>query len=88
MFHASGIILHTLQIVYLNLKIQFNNKIPFASLLGNMLYVNKGLQCTDCTVMWQCCNVNDRFMLEHNNDSMNVLSRYVLYYTRKLFILI
>ena len=44
MFHASGIILYMSQIVYyFNLKILFNNKIP---LLGNMLYVNKGLQST------------------------------------------
>ena len=41
----------------------------FASLLGNMLHVNKGLR----TVMWQHHNsMNERFVLEHNNDSMTV----------------
>ena len=44
MFQASGIILHMLQIVILILKYSFINKIPFASLLGNMLYVKKVLQ--------------------------------------------
>ena len=46
------------------------NNIPFASLVGNMLYVNKGLQST---VTWQCRKaMNERFMLEHNNDSITV----------------
>ena len=46
------------------------NKIPFASLLRNMLCVNKGLQST---VMWQCHKaMNKRFTLEHNNNNMTV----------------
>ena len=54
-------------------KYSLINKITFTSLLGNMLYENKGLQCTDCTVTWHHRNaMNDWFMLEHNNDSMTV----------------
>ena len=41
-----------------------------------MLYVNKGLQCTVLaaaqTAQWRGNAMNDRFMLEHNNDSMTV----------------
>ena len=42
---------------------------PFARLIGDILYVNKGLQSTVMTT-WQCHDA--RFMLQHNNDSMTV----------------
>ena len=43
-----------------------------------MLFENKGLQCTDCTMTWQR-HERSIFMLEHNNDSINVPSLW--YYT-------
>ena len=53
--------------VILILKYCFINTISFASLLGNMLCVNKGLQSP---MTWQRRNaINERFMSQHNNDS-------------------
>ena len=61
MFHASGIILYTLQIVfYFNFKILFN-KIRYHS-LGNMLYVNKAQWCSNA--------MNEGFIFEWNNDTL------------------
>ena len=55
MFQASGIILHTLQIVcYFNLKILFIKKV-------NIRYVN--------TAQWRANAIYEQFILEQNNDT-------------------
>ena len=59
MFQASGIILHTLEIVcYFNLKSGLLNKITFAR---SYMYVN--------TAQWRANFMNKQYISERNNDT-------------------